>query len=101
MPTLPVDPKTQRPIDPKTNRPTNQRKAVFNAKAVEMLARHGFAPGSNFGDTMHFDYIQGYSEAVPGGRHGDNMNKLRFSPEGEFIPPPKPARSDKKPKPKP
>ena len=55
----------------------------------EILARHGFAPGSNFGDTMHFDDIRGYSDAVKGGRHGDNINKLKFSPEGEFIPPPK------------
>ncbi|MGN6108799.1 MAG: hypothetical protein ACTHU0_27080 [Kofleriaceae bacterium] len=88
MPTLAIDPATGRPIDPTTGKPTNAKKSVFNAQTVEMLVRYGFAPGSNFGDTMHFDYIQGYSEAVQGGRRGENMNELRFSPEGKFIPPP-------------
>lgn len=94
----PIDPKTNKPDpswkpnDPKTNKPRKQREAVFNAKTAEMLARYGFAPGSNFGDTMHFDFIEGYSNAVKGGRHGENMKKLRFSPEGEFIAPPKPEK---------
>ncbi len=88
-PELAIDPATKLPIDPVTGKPTNKRKAVFNGDTFEILARYGFAPGSNFGDTMHFDDIRGYSDAVPGGRHGDNISKLKFSPEGEFIPPPK------------
>lgn len=81
------------PLDPKAG-----RTQVFNAKAAAMLARHGFAPGSSFGDTMHFDFIEGYSDAVAGGRHGDNMKKTRWSPEGDFIPPPSPAQRPKKAK---
>ncbi len=32
---------------------------MFNADTVGMLARFGFAPGSNFGDTQHFDFVEG------------------------------------------
>ena len=42
--------------------------SVFNLDTVLTLARHGFAPGMAFGDSMHFDYIEGYNKAVDGGR---------------------------------
>ena len=32
---------------------------MFNADTVGTLARFGFAPGSNFGDTQHFDFVEG------------------------------------------
>jgi hypothetical protein len=58
------------------------RKGVFNADVVATLARYGFAPGSTFGDTMHFDFIEGYSKTVPGGRSQPNMRKNRYGPRG-------------------
>ncbi len=41
--------------------------ATFNADTAVALARQGFAPGASYGDMMHFDYIQGFSEEVAGG----------------------------------
>lgn len=58
------------------------RKGVFNAEVVATLARHGFSPGSAFGDTMHFDFIEGYTRTVPGGRSQTNMKRDRFGPRG-------------------
>jgi hypothetical protein len=59
-----------------------RRKGVFNAEVVTTLARYGFSPGSTFGDTMHFDFIEGYNRVVPGGRSQTNMRKDRFGPRG-------------------
>jgi hypothetical protein len=70
----------------------NGKKPVFNAEVVTTLARFGWSPGATFGDTMHFDFIEGYTQAVPGGRSAENLNSERFSPEG----PPKPAPSKRK-----
>lgn len=64
------------------------RKGVYNGDVVSTLAKFGWAPGANFGDTMHFDFIEGYNKAVPGGRSGKNLNKNRYSPEGDALPPP-------------
>lgn len=65
-----------------------QREDVFNADVAATLARYGFAPGATFGDTMHFDFIEGYSHAVPGGRSRiENMNRDRFGPLGLHGPP--------------
>jgi hypothetical protein len=58
------------------------RKGVFNADVVATLARYGFSPGSTFGDTMHFDFIEGYNRVVPGGRSQTNLRKDRFGPRG-------------------
>lgn len=63
------------------------RKGVYNAEVVATLAKFGWAPGANFGDTMHFDFIEGYSKAVPGGRSAQNMKRTRYSPEGDLPPP--------------
>jgi len=60
----------------------DKKEEVFNADVAAALARHGFAPGATFGDTMHFDFIEGYSQAVPGGRSSNNMNPDRFGPLG-------------------
>jgi hypothetical protein len=62
-------------------------KAVFNTEVVVTLARFGWSPGATFGDTMHFDFIEGYTATVPGGRSGANMKRTRFSPEGDYAPP--------------
>lgn len=67
------------------------RKEVFNADLVATLAKYGFAPGANYGDTMHFDFIEGYNKAVPGGRSNENMKRTRYSPEGDL-----PEKSDAK-----
>jgi len=56
------------------------RTEMFNAEAAAMLAKYGFAPGSNFGDTMHFDFIEGYSKAFPGGRKA--ARGKRIGPNG-------------------
>ena len=62
-----------------TEAPKNGKKhQVFNAEVATTLARFGWAPGSTFGDTMHFDFVEGYTLAVPGGR----SNRSRFSPQG-------------------
>lgn len=59
-----------------------RRKGVFNAEVVAVLGRYGFAPGSTFGDTMHFDFIEGYSNVAPGGRNRANMASDRYGPRG-------------------
>jgi hypothetical protein len=56
-------------------------KGVMNAEMAGELARHGFAPLSSWGDTMHFDYIQGYNESLVGGRNTD----LTFGPLGAQL----------------
>jgi hypothetical protein len=61
------------------------RKGVFNVEVVATLARYGFAPGSTFGDTMHFDFIEGYSKTVPGGRSRANMKRDRLGPRGTIT----------------
>ena len=38
---------------------------------------------------MHFDFIEGYTAAVPGGRSMENAKETRFSPEGDL---PKPEK---------
>lgn len=83
--------------DPMPERETSEaRKGVYNAEVVATLARFGWAPGANFGDTMHFDFIEGYSKDVPGGRSPQNMKRTRYSPEGD-LPPPAPASGHKDP----
>ena len=70
---------------------------IWDTKAVEMMARHGWAPGSNFGDTMHFDYIQGYREAVQGGRSDRENQKEKWTPQDDIVPTtPAPATPDPK-----
>ena len=61
-------------------------KQVFNAEVATTLARYGFSPGAAFRDTMHFDFIEGYS-AAPGGRGQANMNKNKYGPSGDVAPP--------------
>ncbi|TMQ04975.1 MAG: hypothetical protein E6J90_14260 [Deltaproteobacteria bacterium] len=74
--------------DPMPERETaGERKGVYNAEVVATLAKFGWAPGANFGDTMHFDFIEGYNKAVPGGRTPQNMKRTRYSPEGDLPPP--------------
>jgi hypothetical protein len=63
-------------------------KQVFNAEVAATLARYGFSPGATFRDTMHFDFIEGYS-ASPGGRSPGNMNRNKYGPSGD-VPPPTP-----------
>jgi hypothetical protein len=62
-----------------------KRKGVFNAEVVAVLGRFGFAPGSTFGDTMHFDFIEGYTSIAPGGRNRTNMQPDRYGPRGTII----------------
>ena len=57
---------------------------VFNDAVVETLVRFGWSPGATYGDTMHFDFIEGYSLAAPGGRSAKNMQATRYSPEGDL-----------------
>ena len=59
---------------------------VFNAEVAATLARYGFSPGASFRDTMHFDFIEGYS-ASPGGRSPGNMNKNKYGASGDAPPP--------------
>lgn len=59
------------------------RAQVFNGEVAATLARFGWSPGATYGDTMHFDFIEGYTTAVPGGRSAKNMNHDRFSPLGD------------------
>jgi hypothetical protein len=63
--------------------PGGARQEVFNVEVVTTLARFGFSPGATFGDTMHFDFIEGYS-AVPGGRSWVNIDKTRYGPSGDL-----------------
>lgn len=56
--------------------------ATHDVDTVTALARRGFSPGATFGDTMHFDYIQGYNEEVIGGRN----NRSTFGPNGVKTP---------------
>ena len=58
------------------------KKKIYNSEVIATLARFGWSPGAAFGDTMHFDFIEGYNKAVPGGRNGENMKPTRYSPEG-------------------
>ena len=58
------------------------KKKIYNGEVIATLARFGWSPGAAFGDTMHFDFIEGYNKAVPGGRSGENMKPTRYSPEG-------------------
>jgi hypothetical protein len=77
--------------EPDTSGP---RKGVYNGEVVATLAKFGWAPGANYGDTMHFDFIEGFNKAVPGGRGAQNMKRTRYSPEGD-MPPPAPAPDHK------
>lgn len=77
--------------EPDTSGP---RKGVYNGEVVATLAKFGFAPGANYGDTMHFDFIEGFNKAVPGGRGVQNMKRTRYSPDGD-VPPPAPAAGHK------
>jgi hypothetical protein len=48
--------------------------------------------GATYGDTMHFDFIEGY-EAVPGGRSESNMQENKYGPRGDPTPAaPRPAQ---------
>ena len=60
------------------------RQGVYNGEVVATLAKYGWAPGANYGDTMHFDFIEGFNKAVPGGRGSENMKRTRYSPEGDL-----------------
>ena len=60
------------------------RQKVFNDAVVETLVRFGWSPGATYGDTMHFDFIEGYTLAAPGGRSAKNMQATRYSPEGDL-----------------
>lgn len=72
------------PLD--SNKKPTKRKEVLNAKAAATLAKWGFAP-SNFGDTMHFDHVEGYSDAVKGGRRRrENMAEERYKPDEKWVP---------------
>jgi len=59
------------------------RQGVFNPEVAATLAKYGWAPGANYGDTMHFDFIEGFNTSVPGGRGPENMKQTRYSPEGD------------------
>jgi hypothetical protein len=61
---------------------TGARKKIYNGEVIATLARFGWSPGAAFGDTMHFDFIEGYNKAVPGGRSEENRKETRYSPEG-------------------
>jgi len=58
------------------------KKKIYNGEVIATLARFGWSPGAAFGDTMHFDFVEGYNKAVPGGRNGENIKPTRYSPEG-------------------
>ena len=80
----------------RTGKEKDGKQQVFNADVATTLARFGWSPGATFGDTMHFDFIEGYSLAVPGGRSRENVKETRFSPEGDLPSPvPKPAKAKK------
>jgi len=59
------------------------RQGVFNPEVAATLAKYGWAPGANYGDTMHFDFIEGFNTSVPGGRGPENKKQTRYSPEGD------------------
>ncbi|MGE0403509.1 MAG: hypothetical protein AB7T06_42785 [Kofleriaceae bacterium] len=65
-------------------RKQGKRGEVFNEDVFASLMRHGFASGSYFGDTMHFDFVESQSNLVPGGRNRINMSKDRASPENDL-----------------
>jgi len=70
--------------DPMPARETEgARQGVFNPEVAATLAKYGWAPGANYGDTMHFDFIEGFNKSVPGGRGPENMKRTRYSPEGD------------------
>ena len=69
------------------------RQGVYNGEVVATLAKYGWAPGANYGDTMHFDFIEGFNKAVPGGRSSENMKQTRYSPEGDLPTPASPSGS--------
>jgi hypothetical protein len=66
--------------------PGKGREEVFNREVVETLVRFGFSPGATYGDTMHFDFIEGSSLATKGGRSNANMSQKRFGPLGKKGP---------------
>lgn len=70
--------------DPMPARVGPGRQEVFNRDLVLTLARYGFSPGATYGDTMHFDFIEGY-ETIPGGRSAANMQKDTFGPKGKHT----------------
>jgi hypothetical protein len=59
------------------------QRAVFNREVMVTLVRYGFSPGSTYGDTMHFDFIEG-DNAIPGQRKGKNMSSSQFGPKGKM-----------------
>jgi hypothetical protein len=69
---------------------------VFGVEVVTTLARFGFSPGATYGDTMHFDFIEGYAH-VPGGRSMSNMQMNKYGPTGDpATAAPRPARKTAK-----
>ncbi len=60
---------------------TRMTAQVFNREVMVTLAKYGWSPGSTYGDTMHFDFIEG-SDVVPGGRSQANMKHDHFGPKG-------------------
>ncbi len=68
-----------------------QQGTVFNEDVFANLVRFGFGPGSRFGDTMHFDFIESQANLVPGGRSMINMKSDRASPEKHLPNTPVPA----------
>jgi hypothetical protein len=79
-----------------TRSSSGSKTEVFGVEVVTTLARYGFSPGAAFGDTMHFDFIQGYA-AVPGGRSQDNMQPNKYGPTGDPAPAtPRPAQNKPK-----
>lgn len=66
--------------------------AVFNEDVFATLVRYGFGPGSSFGDTMHFDFLESQANLVPGGRNTINMKANRASADKDLpdaTPPPR------------
>jgi hypothetical protein len=67
-------------MPPPTAKQLHEPIEVFNVEVVTTLVRYGFSPGATYGDTQHFDFIQGYDEAAPGGRSQKNIDPHRYSP---------------------
>jgi len=65
------------------NAPTGrgQLKQVFNPEVAKTLARYGWSPGSTYGDTMHFDFIEGYNATAMGGRTQHNVGGRTYGPK--------------------
>jgi hypothetical protein len=63
--------------------PGRMQRAVFNREVMVALVRYGFSPGSTYGDTMHFDFIEG-DNAIPGQRKVKNMSPSQFGPKGKL-----------------